>query len=218
MRIGVLGTGVVGQTLGTKLVELGHEVRMGSRAAGGERAVEWAGSAGETASEGTFADAAEFGELLVNATAGAASIEALRAAGEANLAGKVVIDTSNPLDFSRGMPPTLAVCNHDSIGEQLQREFPSARVVKALNTITAAVMVDPGLLPRPHNVFVCGDDGDAKATVRSLLGELGWSDDEIADLGDIGAARGTEMYLPLWLRLMGSAGSATFNIRVVAPE
>jgi predicted dinucleotide-binding enzyme len=218
MKIGVLGTGGVGQTLATKLVELGHSVRMGSRAAGNERALDWLRGAGDRGSEGTFADAAEFGELVVNATAGSASLEALRSAGAANLAGKVLLDVSNPLDFSRGMPPTLTVCNDESLGEQIQREFPDARVVKALNTVTSAVMVDPGSVPRPHNLFACGDDGAAKATVTGLLEEIGWSGEEVIDLGDISAARGTEMYLPLWLRIMGAAGSALFNIRVVRAE
>ena len=218
MRIGVLGTGTVGQTVGRKLVELGHEVRMGSREAGGDKAVEWARAAGDAASEGTFADAAGFAELVVNATAGVASLEALRAAGPDNLAGKVLVDISNPLDFSGGMPPRLSVSNDDSLAEQIQRELPDARVVKALNTVTAAVMVDPGALPRPHHIFVCGNDAAAKTEVVDLLEEIGWSRDEVVDLGDITAARGTEMYLPLWVRLMGSRGSAMFNVRLVGGD
>src|SRR6266508_4040551 len=158
MRFGLLGTGMAGQTIGGKLVELGHEVKMGSREAGNEKAVAWAAGAGESASEGSFADAAEFGEVVVNATSGTASLEALEAAGAGNLAGKVLIDIANPLDFSRGRPPTLAVCNDDSLGEQIQRAFPDARVVKALNTMNADVMVEPGLVPGGHTVFVCGND------------------------------------------------------------
>ena len=211
----MLGTGTVGQTVGRKLVELGHEVRMGSRVAGGEKAVEWARAAGGAASEGSFAEAAEFAELAVNATAGTASLEALRSAGAANLAGKVLLDISNPLDFSQGMPPRLSVCNDDSLAEQIQRELPEARVVKALNTVTAAVMVDPDSLPRPHHVFVCGNDDAAKADVVGLLGQIGWSRDEVVDLGDLTAARGTEMYLPLWVRLMGTRGGSMFNVRLV---
>src|SRR3954449_49530 len=163
MRIGVLGTGVVGRTLGSALLEGGHDVRMGSRSAANEHAVAWVAETGDRASEGTFADAAGFGELVVNATAGAASLDALEAAGAEQLAGKVLVDVSNPLDFSAGMPPTLTVCNDDSLAEQLQRAFPEARVVKTLNTVTAAVMVQPDLVSGRHTMFMCGDDAAAKA-------------------------------------------------------
>ena len=162
----------------------------------------------------TFADAAAHGEIVINATNGTASIEALTAAGAGNLAGKVLIDVSNPLDFSGGMPPTLSVSNTDSLGEQIQRAFPDAKVVKALNTVNAILMVDPGrLVGGDHTVFVSGNDDDAKAQVRALLESFGWSD--IADLGDITTARGPEMYLPLWLRMWGVAGSPMFNIKLV---
>ncbi|HET7486419.1 MAG TPA: NAD(P)-binding domain-containing protein [Acidimicrobiales bacterium] len=214
MDIGVLGTGVVGQTLATKLVALGHTVTMGSRQAGNEKAVAWAASAGERGSEGTFADAAAGAELIVNATAGAASVDVLTAAGAANLAGKVVLDVSNPLDFSRGMPPTLSVCNTDSVGEQLQRAFPEARVVKSLNTVNCDVMVDPSIVPGPHTMFVAGNDDAAKAEVRSLLESFGWPPGDLLDLGDIVAARGMEMYLPLWLRLWGATGTGHLNVHV----
>ena len=214
MKVGVLGTGSVGRTIGTKLVELGHEVTMGSRSAGNEQAAEWAASAGAGASQGTFADAAAFGELVFNCTPGTVSLEALGAAGEENLSGKVLIDVSNALDFSKGRPPTLSVCNDDSVGEQIQRAFPDARVVKALNTVNAAIMVDPASIPGEHDVFMCGNDDDAKAQVSEVLQSFGWPPERIVDLGDITAARGTEMYLPLWLRLMGAVGPQ-FNIRVV---
>src|SRR5437763_5384230 len=212
MRIGVLGTGGVGQTIATKLVELGHEVTMGSRSAGNEKAAEWVSGAGEGASEGSFADAAAHGELLFNCTAGAASLDALRAAGEGELNGKLLIDVANPLDFSQGMPPTLTVCNDDSLGEQIQREFPDARVVKALNTISSRVMVDP---IEGTNLFICGDDHSAKQEVVELLASFGCTADSIVDLGGIDAARGTEMYLALWIRLMGAQGTPQFNIAVV---
>ncbi|HEX8067754.1 MAG TPA: NAD(P)-binding domain-containing protein [Thermoleophilaceae bacterium] len=214
MRIGVLGTGMVGRTLASKLVELGHDVCMGARDAANERAAGWAAEAGELARHGTFADAAEHGDVVVNATAGTGSLEALRAAGADALAGKVLVDVANPLDFSQGMPPTLAVCNTDSLGEQIQREFPDARVVKALNTVNAGVMVDPGLVPGDHNLFVCGDDVDAKADVGSLLRSFGWPAGSIVDLGGIDAARGTEMYLPLWLRLYEVSGTAAVNVQL----
>jgi 8-hydroxy-5-deazaflavin:NADPH oxidoreductase len=214
MRIGVLGTGVVGRTLASALLRGGHEVRLGSRAAGHEAAVAWAASVGGPASEGTFADAAGFGELVINATAGAASLDALEMAGGEQLAGKVLIDVANPLDTSRGMPPTLTVCNDDSLGEQIQRALPDVKVVKALNTVTAAVMVDPSLVAGTHTIFVAGDHAPAKAQVSDLLQEFGWPAGAILDLGDITAARGMEMYLPLWLRLWGAVGTAVLNVEV----
>jgi predicted dinucleotide-binding enzyme len=214
VKYGVLGTGMVGQTIAAKLVELGHEVRMGSRSAGNEKAVEWASAAGDGASEGDFADAASFGDALFNCTAGAGSLDALRAAGSENLSGKLLVDVSNPLDFSQGMPPRLTVCNDDSVGEQIQREFPDVLVVKSLNTINASLMVDPSPVPET-NVFVCGDDAGAKQQAAGILQEFGWPAESIVDLGDIAAARGAEMYLPLWLRMMGAVGSPTFNIWIV---
>jgi predicted dinucleotide-binding enzyme len=214
MRIGVLGTGIVGRTLAQALLSNGHEVRLGSRTAGNEAAVAWAAEIGGPASEGTFADAAGFGELVVNATAGAAALDALRLAGAEQLAGKVLIDVSNPLDFSQGMPPTLTVCNDDSLGEQIQRAFPEVRVVKTLNTVTAAVMVAPALVPGTHTIFIAGDDAVAKSQTGELLQELGWPADSILDLGDITGARAMEMYLPLWLRLYGATGTAVLNVEV----
>ncbi len=215
MRIAVLGTGIVGRTIATKLVELGHEVTMGSRTANNDNAREWAAAAGAGAAQGTFSDAAAGAELVFNCTGGAVAVEALRAAGAANLAGKVVVDVSNPLDFSHGMPPTLTVCNTDSVGEQLQREFPDARVVKTLNTVNQAVMTDPASVPGSHTLFISGNDAAAKETVKGILGDFGWPPDAILDLGDITAARGQEMYLPLWLRLMGTLERPDFNIAVV---
>lgn len=217
MRIAVLGTGGVGRTIATKLVELGHEVTMGSRFAESEGLRQWLDETGEGADGGTFADAAAGAELVFNCTAGEASLDALAAAGADNLAGKVLVDVANPLDFSQGMPPTLTVCNDDSLGEQIQAAFPTAKVVKALNTVNAGVMTDPGRLPDAHNVFICGNDEEAKATVRELLQSFGWLPEAIVDLGEIDAARGTEMYLPLWLRLMGALGTAEFNIQIRVP-
>jgi predicted dinucleotide-binding enzyme len=200
MRIGVLGTGVVGTTIAGKLRELGNEVLLGSRTAG-EDAV-------------PFADAAAHGELLFNCTNGSASLQALEAAGTENLAGKVLVDVANVLDFSQGRPPLVGVSNADSLGEQIQRAFPETRVVKALNTVNAGVMVDPSSVRGEHDVFVCGNDEDAKAQVAELLQSFGWPADRILDLGDISAARGTELYLALWLRLIGPAGGPAFNIHV----
>ena len=214
MRIGVLGTGVVGRTLGDKLVELGHEVRMGSRQAGNEKAVEWAQGAGEGASEGTFADAAEFGELVINATGGKVALEALGMAGAENLAGKVLIDVSNALEFGEG-PPVVGVAPDDSLGERIQAAFPDAKVVKTLNTMNASIMVAPGSLGESTNAFVCGNDDAAKAQVIELLETFGWLSGDIVDLGDITAARGAELYVALWVRLMGALGTPAFNIRLV---
>ena len=214
MKIGILGTGMVGKTIASKLVELGHEVRMGSRAAGNENAVAWATEAGEGASEGAFADAAGFGEVVFNCTAGVASLDALKAAGDTNLAGKLLIDVANPLDFSHGMPPSLSVCNTDSLGERIQRAFPATRVVKALNTVNCDVMVEPARVPGEHIVFVCGNDAEAKEKAVRLLSEFGWRVERVLDLGDITAARSTEMYLPLWLNLMGQLGTFHFNIEL----
>lgn len=208
---------MVGQTLAGKLVSLGHEVTMGSRQPGNEKAVAWAAEAGDSARDGTFADAARFGEVVINATAGAASLDALAAAGAENLNGKVLIDVCNPLDFSRGQPPTLTVCNDDSVGEQIQRAYPDAKVVKTLNTVNAGLMIAPGSISQSHTVFVCGNDEDAKATVRELLESFGWPTDDILDLGDISGARGTEMYLPLWLKLASATGSWMVNVKVVSP-
>ena len=218
MRIGVLGTGPVGRTLASALLSGGHEVRLGSRIAGNEAAVAWAENIGGPASEGTFADAAGFGELVFNATAGAASLDALALAGAELLAGKVLVDVANPLDMSGATPPTLTVCNDDSLAEQIQRTFADVRVVKTLNTVNARVMVQPSLVEGTHTVFVAGDDAEAKAQVGELLQEFGWPASSIMDLGDITAARGMEMYMALWLRLWGATGTGVLNVEVRAGE
>jgi len=218
MQYGVLGTGVVGQTLGSALIGLGHVVCMGSRSASTEAAVAWASAHGEAARVGTFADAAAFGEVVINGTAGVHSLAALDAAGPTALAGKVVIDVANPLDFSGGFPPRLSVAGDDSLAEQIQRAFPGVKVVKALNTVTASVMVDPGSLPEPTDLFIAGDDDTAKAVVTDLLVDLGWSRDRVRDLGGLAAARATETYLMLWVSLMGVMGTAAFNVRLVPAE
>ncbi|HEX7277031.1 MAG TPA: NAD(P)-binding domain-containing protein [Acidimicrobiales bacterium] len=218
MNIAVLGTGTVGPTLGTRLVGLGHSVMLGSRQAGNEKAQAWVAATGASAGAGTFADAAAFGALVVNATSGTASMAALEAAGETNLAGKVLVDVANPLDFSHGMPPILSVCNTDSLGEQIQRRFPDARVVKTLNTVNADVMVHPEIVPGGHTMFLCGNDPTAKAEVRALLESFGWPPADLVDIGDIGGARGMEMYLPLWLRFWGATGTGHLNVRLVAGQ
>ena len=213
MKVGVLGTGIVGRTIGTKLVTLGHEVVMGSRTVDNADAAAWAAGAG--ASHGTFADAGAGADLFFNCTLGIGSLDALGAVGTERLGGKIVVDVSNPLDFSKGMPPSLSVCNTDSLGEQIQRAFPAASVVKTLNTMSCGVMVDPSSVPGDHDVFVSGNDEDAKAQVKQLLESFGWGESRIIDLGDITTSRGPEMYLPLWLELYGALGTGAFNIKVV---
>jgi len=198
MRVGILGAGPVGQTLATKLRELGHDVSIGTR----------------TPRDGavSYSEAARGAELLINATGGTASLEALAAAGAENLAGKILIDVSNALDPSQGLPPRVAVANDDSIGEQIQRTYPDTRVVKALNTVNMQVMVDPAGVPGDHVLFVAGNDESAKAEVVELLGSFGWPAERIVDLGDIAGARAMEQYLVLWLRLLVRLGHGRFNI------
>ena len=226
MKIAVFGTGPVGQALAGKLADLGHQVVVGTRdpeATLARTEPDYLGnppfSGWKDAHPGvaltTPAEAAAQGELIVNATNGAGSIAMLEAAGEQNLAGKVLLDVANPLDFSQGMPPSLFVANTDSLGEQIQRAFPGAKVVKALNTMNCEVMVEPGRLPGEHDVFVCSEDEGAKRQAAELLASFGWPAERVRDLGGIASARGTEMYLPLWLRLMGALGTANFNIAVV---
>jgi predicted dinucleotide-binding enzyme len=214
MKIGVLGTGMVGTTIGSKLVALGHEVKLGSRTADNPKAVQWVAAAGGRASTGTFAESARHGEIVFNCTNGGASLDALAAAGADALADKVLVDLANPLDFSRGAPPTLFVGNDDSLGERIQRAFPRTRVVKTLNTVNCNVMVDPGRVPGPHTVFVSGNDPGAKATVIELL-RGGFGHGDVIDLGDITTARGTEAWLHLWLRLWGVLRTPDFGIQVV---
>lgn len=214
MKIAVLGTGEVGRTLATKLVALGHEVCMGSRTADHEGAAAWAAEAGANASHGTFRDAATDAELVLNCTRGTASLDALHAAGADALAGKLLWDLSNPLDFSNGFPPSLTTCNTDSLAEQLQRAFPNTRIVKTLNTMANPVMVDPARVSGAHTVFICGNDAEARATTAALLADwFGWQD--ILDLGDLSAARGTEAFLLLWVRLWGTLGTSDFNVQIV---
>lgn len=216
MKIAVLGTGMVGKTIGSALIKLGHEVRMGSRSKGNEKALAWVAANGENASEGTFADAAGFGDLVFVATKGEATLDALNAAGAGRLAGKVLVDISNPLDFSKGMPPSLFICNTDSLGEQIQAAFPTAKVVKTLNIVNCEVMVDAGKSSATDRgtMFVSGNDADAKQLViRDFLQPWGWND--VIDLGDITTARGTEMLLPIWVRTWAATGNGHFSFKVV---
>jgi len=217
MNIAVLGTGTVGNTIGTKLIELGHSVMMGSRTADNEKARVFVEKHVGKTSAGTFADAAAFGEIIFNCTSGAGTIEALKLAGENNLTEKIIIDISNPLDFSKGMPPSLSVVNTNSLGEEIQKTFPGAKVVKALNTMWCGIMVNPGMINKgDHHTFICGNDAAAKEKTKEILKSFGWNEKNILDLGDITMARGTEMYLPLWLRIYGATKSGAFNIKIVS--
>jgi 8-hydroxy-5-deazaflavin:NADPH oxidoreductase len=219
MKIAVFGTGTVGTTIATKLVELGHEVTLGSRTADNEKAKAWLALVGsDKAYAATYADAAASAELLFNCTAGVASLEALNMAGARHMAGKILVDISNPLDFSNGMPPRLSVCNDNSVGEQLQAAFPETHVVKTLNTVSSTLMVDPRSLPGDHVLFISGNDADAKREVEQtiLRDWFGWR--SVIDLGDITTARGTEMYLALWIRMWGALGTPTFNIAIVRDD
>jgi 8-hydroxy-5-deazaflavin:NADPH oxidoreductase len=213
MKIAIFGTGMVGHAIATKLVQLGHEVKMGSRTADNAKAAEWVKANGAKATQGTYADAAAFGELAFNCTAGMGSLAALEAAGKANLAGKLLVDVSNALDFSKGMPPTLSVCNTDSIAEQIQRAFPETKVVKALNTVNCTLMVDASLIKGDHDIFLCGNDAGAKGQVTEILkGWFGWK--HVVDLGDVTAARAQEMFVIFWVRLYGALQSPMFNVHV----
>lgn len=223
MKIGIIGSGLVGQTLGAKLVEVGEDVVLGTRTPGdlddkrgmGAPLSDWVKKTDNKGRVGNFADAAAHGEIVINATAGTASVEALTLAGEGNLDDKILIDVANPLDFSKGFPPTLTVCNTDSVAEQIQRAFPRAKVVKTLNTTNVGVMVDPGQVGGgDHDLFVSGNDAAAKARVTELLKRwFGWRN--VIDLGDVTTARGPEMLLAIWVRLYGALGTGVFNFKVV---
>ncbi|HEY5857343.1 MAG TPA: NAD(P)-binding domain-containing protein [Aldersonia sp.] len=225
MRIAVLGTGTVGQALAGRLAQLGHDVTVGTRDVAATRArtepdgmgnppfSAWA-PAHPDVRLATFAEAAEAAELIVNATTGRVSIDALQAAGADNLAGKTLVDIANPLDFSHGFPPSLFVKDTDSLGEQIQATFPDVKVVKALNTMNASLMVDPRQLAAgDHSVFVCGNDAGAKKAVAGLLESFGHTD--IIDLGDLSNARATEMLLPVWTRLFTALGTPMFQFKIV---
>lgn len=211
MHHAVLGTGMVGKAIASKLRSLGHDVTMGARSAENAAATAWAAEHGGRA--GTFRQAAAAGQVVWNCTNGVASLEALALAGAENLAGKVLVDLANPLDFSQGFPPVLSVQGRDSLGEQIQRAFPQARVVKTLNTMNCLLMVDPTRVPEPTDVFVSGDDAGAKGAVVAILQSFGWA--APIDLGDITTARGTEAWLPLWVRLYGALGTPDFNLKLV---
>jgi predicted dinucleotide-binding enzyme len=214
MKIGILGTGMVGEALGTKLVQLGHQVKMGSRTANNEGAAKWVKANGNNASQGTFVDATQFGDMIFVCLKGEVVLDVVRSvAGVAS--GKIVVDVSNPLDFSRGMPPSLSICNTNSLGEEVQKALPTAKVVKTLNIVNCEVMVEPGKGGHP-TMLLCGNDAGAKSQVETIVKSLGWTD--IIDLGDISKARGTEMLLPVWLNLMGVLGHVHFGFKITRKQ
>ena len=212
MNIGILGTGMVGEALGTKFTQLGHHVKMGSRTANNENATKWAKSAGPNASPGTFEQASAFGEIVFLCLKGAVFLDIAKTLDQTSLAGKVIVDVSNPLDFSHG--GMLSLCNTTSLGEEVQKALPNAKVVKTLNTVNCEVMVDPAKGGDP-TLFVCGNDSQSKGQVINLLKTMGWRD--IIDLGDISKSRGTEMLMPLWLNLFQMYGHPHFGLKVVKP-
>jgi len=229
-KIAIMGTGSVGQAYASKFITLGYEVMLGTRNVpekladtskdvyGNPPFSEWH-SANKNVKLGTFEDAALFGDLILNATMGAKSIAALKMADVKNLNGKILIDVANPLDFSKGLPPSLLpeLSNTNSLGEEIQKTFPDVRVVKTLNTMWNGLMVNPAMLNGgDHANFICGNSSEAKENVKEILKSFGWPEKNILDLGDISSARGTEMYLPLWLRIFGATNNGAFNIKIVS--
>jgi predicted dinucleotide-binding enzyme len=204
MKIGVFGTGDVGRSLGRAFIALGHDVKMGARAAGHEKALEWVAEMGGRASEGTFADAARFGEMLVMATLGVANPEVVRLAGPNLFTGKILIDATNPLDFSKGFPPGLTISGNDSAGELLQRLMPEAKVVKAFNTVGNRYFYKPKFENGPPDMFIAGNDADAKKKIAELLVEFGWG---VVDIGDIAGARYLEAMCIAWVRACGATNN-----------
>lgn len=225
-KIAVLGSGVVGQTISARLSGLGYDVMVGTRniqntLAKSEKDMfgrppfkEWHNQ-NPRVKLGTFAEAASFGEFIVNASNGMGTMEALKLAGKNSFDGKIMLDISVPLDFSKGMPPSLSVCNTDSLAEQIQRELPQTKVVKSLNTMNAYIMVNPGMIPGDHNVFISGNDAGAKQEVKNILAQFGWKEKNMIDLGDITTARGVEMMLPVWIRLFNALQNPSFNFHIV---
>lgn len=226
MKISILGTGIVGQTISEKLNSMGHNVYMGTRDAektksnttpsqmSGRSFSDWYTN-NKSTSVVNYNNLPSESDLFINATSGINSLEALKSVGKSKLSDKIIIDIANPLDFLNGLPATLSVCNTDSLAEQIQKEFPESKVVKSLNTMNCFLMMNPSMIAGNHNVFVSGNDSNAKSKVSELLNSIGWSNESIIDLGDITSARATEMLLPLWLRLWGTLGTAEFNFGVI---
>jgi 8-hydroxy-5-deazaflavin:NADPH oxidoreductase len=227
MKIAVFGTGIVGQVMANRLAGLGHSVTIGTRDVaktltrmdkdpmGNPPFGEWYKQNKSTVKLGTYPEAAAPAEIIFNCTLGHGSVDALKQAGSADLKGKIIVDISNPLDFSKGMPPFLSPGNTDSLGELIQRTFPDAKVVKTLNTMNCFLMVNPAALPGDHTVFVSGNDAGAKTIAKALLKSFGWKESNMIDLGDIISARGTEQLLPIWIQLYGALKNPMFNFNIV---
>ena len=219
MKIGVLGSGLVGETIASALIDKGHMVRMGSRSAANEKAKAWVDRSADLASQGDFNDAAGFGEIVFLCLNGAFALDAVKSIEPANLQGKIVVDLTNPLDFTQGMPPRIleGMGNSNSLGEEIQKALPQALVVKTLNTLNCKVMVEPQLVGNGnHSLFVCGNNEDARNKVKHfLVDQFGWKPESLIDLGAISSARGMEAYVPFWVMLMQSLGTPLFNIRIV---
>jgi len=229
MKFAILGTGSVGQSIASKLAGLGHEVTIGTRdvkvklastdkdAYGNPPFKEWL-SSNNKVKLGTFAESAKYGEIIINATHGGSSLDVLKQAGTKNLSGKILIDIANPLDFSKGMPPSLlpGLCNTNSLGEEIQKSFPETKVVKTLNTMWCGLMVNPNMIGGGDHInYISGNDADARKEVRKILKQFGWKDESLLDLGDISAARATESILPIWLRVWSVTQNGAFNFRLV---
>jgi 8-hydroxy-5-deazaflavin:NADPH oxidoreductase len=229
MKIAVFGTGSVGQTIASKLSSLGYEVMIGTRDVNESKSRTAADPYGNPGfgtwlisnsmiKLGSFAEAASFGDLLVNATSGSSSVKAFKSAKPDDLKEKIIVDIANPLDFSKGMPPSLipSLSNTFSLGEELQKEFPQTKVVKTLNTMWCGLMVNPGMIGGGDHVnYLCGNDTEAKFKVKEILKKFGWKNESLLDLGDITNSRGTEAVLPIWLRVWGTTGTGAFNFRIV---
>ncbi len=221
MKLAILGTGSVGQAFATRFSGLGHQVMIGTRSVADKTAdpkfSEYL-SKNPLVALGTFGQAAAFGELLVNASKGATTLQMLKDAGSDNLKGKILVDVSNPLDFSQGMPPGLIpeLSNFNSLGEEIQKQFPGTLVVKTLNTMWNGIMLNPTMIGQGDHInYICGNDDGAKKKTIDLLHQLGWKDEHLLDLGDIRSARATEATLPIWLRVCGAKKSSAFNFKIV---
>ncbi len=215
MKIAVLGTGMVGKEIATKLISKGHQVMMGSRTKENENALKWVSEMKTKAQNGTFKEASVFSDKIIfNCTKGNFVFDVLESIGQENLKGKILIDISNPLDFSKGLPPTLTVCNNTSQGEQIQSLYPETNVIKSLNTMNCYIMLNPNKIKGNHSVFISGDNTSSKNEVKNLLNSFGWENKNIIDLGGIITSRGTEMLLPIWLQIYGALGTLDFNFHI----
>lgn len=218
MNIGILGTGNVGDTIGSRLIELGHSVMMGSRTADNVKAAAFVANHEGKAKAGTFAEAATFGEIIFNCTRGEHAVSIIEGIA-AICANKILIDLTNPLDFTKGSPPCLipSLSNTYSLGEAIQKAAPQAYVVKTFNTMWCGIMVNPMLIGGGDHInYVCGNDHSAKQKVKELLLTFGWKKENLMDLGDISNARATEAILPIWIRVWAATKNNAFNYRIVS--